>query len=125
MAIVGPNVSSVIAMESSGTSQKTTGSTNGALTESEPPRITFAPRLMASSICDWMIGICLGIVVGPYFPWPGAPGWIPLAISTTFSMNESATRSSTYTRSAPMHVCPALEKADHTVASAARLISAS
>ena len=50
MAIVGPKVSSVIAIESSGTSHKTTGSTNGAFTESDPPIKTFAPRAIASSI---------------------------------------------------------------------------
>ena len=40
-------------------------------------------------------------------------------------MNLSATLSWTYTRSAPIQVCPALDIADQIVASAARLISAS
>ena len=52
IAIVGPKVSSVIAIESSGTSQKITGSTKGAFTEPEPPIKTVAPRAIASSICD-------------------------------------------------------------------------
>jgi hypothetical protein len=40
MAIVGPKVSSVIAMESSAALRKITGSTKGAFTEFEPPIIT-------------------------------------------------------------------------------------
>ena len=51
IAIVGPKVSSNIAVEFSGTSSKITGSTNGALTESEPPSATLAPLAIASSIC--------------------------------------------------------------------------
>ena len=50
IAIVGPKVSSVIAIEFSGTSARITGSTNGAFTESDPPIKTFAPFAMASSI---------------------------------------------------------------------------
>ena len=50
MTRVGPNVSSVIAVESSGTSAMMTGSTYGAWTESKPPINTRPPFAIASLI---------------------------------------------------------------------------
>ena len=62
---VGPKVSSVTAVEFSGTSIMITGSTNGALTESTPPTTNFAPFEAASSIWLWITFNCEGIVAGP------------------------------------------------------------
>ena len=73
-AKVGPNVSSVISVESSGTWVRMVGWTKRSPTPSGPPSTTVAPFATASSRWLWMMSICDGIVIGPMLPPSSNPG---------------------------------------------------
>jgi hypothetical protein len=73
-ASVGPNVSSVISVESSGTCVRMVGCTYRSPTPSGPPSTTVAPFATASSRWPLMTSIWDGIVIGPMFPPSSKPG---------------------------------------------------
>src|SRR6185503_8379131 len=104
----GPNVSSRTAEDDSGTSTRIVGSTYGGRTASMPPSATVAPESTASAMCRRITSTCDGIVIGPTVESSAKPTFNPLAAETSLPTNSSATDSTTYTRSMPMQVCPAL-----------------
>ena len=62
---VGPNVSSVTARLSSGTSARITGPTYGLRMLASPPTTGRPPRASASAMCCSITSIWPGMVIGP------------------------------------------------------------
>lgn len=88
---VGPNVSWVTAIESSGTSTSTVGLTQRSPTASAPPINARPPRASASSMWDLMIGSWLGIVIGPILDSSESSAETSRALATSLSTNGSYT----------------------------------
>jgi hypothetical protein len=74
---VGPNVSSVTAVECSGTSVRITGRTYGAATASAPPTTGCPPLASASATCLATTSGWAGEVIGPYEASASKPGRNP------------------------------------------------
>ena len=88
---VGPKVSSVIAVESSGTWVRIVGCTNRSPTASGPPSATRAPLAIASSMWLRMIPSWDGIVIGPIWAAESAAARSPLAWARISVMKSSKT----------------------------------
>ena len=125
MASVGPNVSSVMAVDVSGTCVRMVGCTKRSPTASTPPSTAVAPASIAS--CTWLriTSTWDGMVMGPILAPGSPPARRPLACSVISATKESKTRSCTYTRSVPMQVWPAFDMPPQRAASAAFAMSAS
>ena len=91
IARVGPKVSSVISVESSGTCVRIVGCTKRSPTASEPPSATLAPLAIASSMWLLMTSSCDGMVIGPIFAPESAPARRPLAWPRISVMKASKT----------------------------------
>ncbi len=87
----GPNVSSVTAVLSSGTSASTTGSTNGGRTEFASPTTARPPRSSASVMWRSTTSGWAGVVIGPYGASGSAPGRTCRTSSASLARNGSYT----------------------------------
>ena len=87
----GPNVSSVTAGESSGTSSRMTGEISRPRTESTEPISAFAPRCRASATCSLTTPACFASVIGPYVAPASDPGriaetrWVSFATKSSYT----------------------------------------